>query len=396
MNKSKKNILILAIVLFICIIAYVGIRLMSTYNAQKEEESAASSTIPVGAIADASEMSFYNGTETLSFTYRADTDSWILTGDTSAEIDDTTLKSIAGTVVGLTADRSINFTETDETLESYGLADPLTLRVEDSSGNVLSLLIGMINGNRCYGMLEKDPTTIYLLPSSIATNISKQLNDFLVLETFPIIYETDVEDITITKGKETLTLYKEYTDPENSESYLWKVAFGTTDAAVSNLNLRGTTGTAQEHVDRLLTSLSTMTFDSIAEYKAIEKAQNSYGVDKPQYIITITYTDSTGNAGNVCTLSLGNGIFDPENSEADAPYMYYAVLDNSTTVNYIASATVSPMLDLYETFTTSGSVITQLPGTPAEGDAAPAEGTGEPAAETLPADDLLTAPDTAE
>lgn len=344
MKKHSKTILILAIVLIIIAMAYIGTLLITSYNEQKKEEAEQNSIIHIGNIIDASEITIEKENETLAFSYNADSDSWKLMNDSSAAIHDSIPKGIADQVVGLTAEKKISLKQMEIPASAYGLDNPIGLKVEDTSGNVLSLKLGITNSSICYAFVGNDTDTIYLIPASIAAYAGTSLSDILALETFPAIYENDIEEFTVTQKNKTVKVYKEFAE---DGSYIWKCKTDSVDAPLSGLILKNSSKSAEEYVADFIANLSVMEFDSIAEYKGMDNSANSYGLQKPQCTVTIVYTDASGKQGNVSTLKLGNGIFDTENGDSDTPYMYYGLLDNSKTVNYIASAYVTPAFDLH-------------------------------------------------
>lgn len=358
MKKSSKQVLILAIVLIICVMAYVGVRLITTYNAHKKEEAEKNSVITLGNLADADQITIFNGTDTVSFNYSADSDSWRISNDTSAKIDDSVLKNIATKSVGLTAEKKIDLTEGGESLSDYGIGDnSKKIIVQDSSGNVLSLTIGITNGGSCYAMLGSDETSVYLISGSLASYAGTQLTDILTIDSFPRVSEADIESIIISQDSKALTLTKEYDDETDPEKFTWMTNFENSDTPAASLVLKSGSKTPADFINELVSAISSLEFNSIAEYKGMDNKSNSYGLNNPQCTLTVKYTDPSDGAKSSFTLKIGNGIYDHETGNTSTPYMYYAVLDNSKTVNYLSSASVTPVLDLYSAFTAKTNPI---------------------------------------
>ena len=85
MKKQTKRLLILAIVLVACVAVYVAVALITKAAEKKKEAEETAATVYVGDIGDPVELTFNNGTETLSF--EKEDDVWYYAANKDLEIE---------------------------------------------------------------------------------------------------------------------------------------------------------------------------------------------------------------------------------------------------------------------------------------------------------------------
>ena len=224
MEKQKKQLIGLAIVLILAVIAFVAVSKIPDEDESSEEtvsyEVTNLNTDEVTKLVYTNE----NGTLTLS----KSGDEWTCEEDKSVDIDEDTVNTMVGKVAALTSENKI---ENVEDISQYGLDNPsITILVSDGT-NFNTLLIGDYNTTTYtyYLCLEDDTSTVYTTDS--ATISSFQNNTIEDITTEP---ETETETETTTETEETTeteTAVETETAAESEESTSTQTEESTTAVA---------------------------------------------------------------------------------------------------------------------------------------------------------------------
>src|SRR5699024_9214466 len=111
----------------------------------------------------------------------------------------------------LTSISSSRTIENPENLSDYGLEDPeVTATVTDTEGETTKLSLGTTNDavSGCYMSLNDDASKIYLVDTSLKTNLQFDLSDIAVKEDIPSITGSTITSVTIQKPEGTARLYQ--------------------------------------------------------------------------------------------------------------------------------------------------------------------------------------------
>lgn len=206
MNKQKKQFIVVAILMIICIAAYFGVGRFYKVQDEKESKKAEENTII------AFEMPNYDEITALSYivnntsvTLGKDSDGiWHDSGDLNVNIDkDAVETDMLPLLVSIKADEKI---EKPEDTSQYGFtiddsgnstATTNTIIFIDGDNNTYTLYIGNENpydSSKYYMMVEGDEN-VYLVDSDIETAFSKEVSE--------ITEETTTEATSETSGTDS-------------------------------------------------------------------------------------------------------------------------------------------------------------------------------------------------
>ena len=358
MKKKTKQLIALLAVLVLCIAGYFATVLINDHLEKKAAEEEAAAAVTVVSLPDPVDITFSNGTDTLSF-YEED-DVWYYGDDSDFPLQQSYLTNIAGVLEDLTAVREL---EISETLDEYGLEEPpYKVTATDASGEEAELLIGSQIGDNYYVMLSGGEV-LYTIDSTLIGYLSYDLYDMAELETFDTLDETTVESISVTWGSTVLNLEKETvvteeevettddsgnatTTTEPSTEYKWYVV---SDGEKTRLSAAAVVGDkdAQSLFDSLLGALSDLAFETCQDYKATSEALSSYGLDAPALILQVSYTaDDDSSSAKEYRLLIGSAMEDGG---------YCAMLDGSDLVCSMSADLVTPMTAAAEALGTAGA-----------------------------------------
>ena len=192
MEKQKKQLLGLLVILIVAVIAFIVVKnLPASYEVTNLNAD------------DVTKLVYTNENGTL--TLNKDGDNWICDEDRSVDIDADKVSTMVGKVASLTSENKI---ENVEDIAQYGLDAPsLTILVSDGTTSY-TILIGDYNETTYtyYMCLESDKSTVYTTNSVTITSFkSNTLEDITAEE------ETETETETESEAEEIIE-----TDPESA------------------------------------------------------------------------------------------------------------------------------------------------------------------------------------
>ncbi|NLM20554.1 MAG: DUF4340 domain-containing protein [Peptococcaceae bacterium] len=365
MPRKKKQIIVLAALLVICVAAYLGIKAYNESGAEQKGIAQEADRIRLCNLGTITDLAWYNDKD--NFSFKLEDDLWRYLPDKDFPLDQNKFESIVSTLAYLTAVRSF---EPSESLASYGLDQPSwTVTATDSDGKSITLLIGgrtesgdVVN----YYVTEQNGKLVHTISANFVNYLDGSLLDLVELETFPTLSEEHIESIQLESSDRSLRLEKEVkssssagkdktgeTEEEGgdrTDNYSWYLVQGGTRTALADLSPTsaaeaGAEGkSTQELLNNLLSQLSLLAFESCADYQANKQARIEYGLDNPTISLKVTFADPEGvkQASSTFTLTVGS-----LNQEGNA---YYAVKDNSVRVNLINSQTVETFEKMLSAF----------------------------------------------
>ncbi len=314
MSKSTKQLIVLCIVLVILVGGYFGIGVYKKYQEQK----AIAAQIHVGDLADLVDVSYTLDGEKLSF--YLDGKVWRCSADPARPLDPKHFEKIKTYLVGLTAAKTIQATDT---IEAYGLDKPCTFEATDDKGHSVTLLLGGAAGDgvNCYARFPGNDT-IYVIDNALLWYTGKTLDYMTAVDDIPEISDKDLIGFSVScaDGNIIVAPGAEIGHDENGNPiYEWWVKYNDGEPVL--LDEEG------ERVIYEIRSLikNTMWFSACTNYNAGEEDLKEYGLDSPVLAVDTRWTDTYSETGE------GEYIVRFGDKVPDQEY-YYAKLDGSNSV----------------------------------------------------------------
>jgi len=314
MSKSTRQIVILCAVLVILIGGYFGIGAYKKHQAQ----AALDAQIHIGDLDDLVDVSYTLSGETLSF-YR-DGKVWRCSTEPERPLDSTHFSKIATYIVGLTAAKTIEVTDT---LHAYGLDDPCIFKATDEKGHSVTLLLGGPAGDgvNCYAQFPGNDT-IYLINNSLLWYTGKTLDYMTSVDDIPEIPDENLVGFSITTADGNVVVapgdQKGYDDNGNIIYYWWASYNGSEPVLLDD------PGELTVLEARAMIK-NTMWFSSCIDYKVEDAELKDYGLDKPSIVVDARWRDVYSGEETDYILLFGDRI-------GDEAY-YYSKLSDSAAVN---------------------------------------------------------------
>ena len=334
MNRSQKKTLFLLVgiivVLAVILAVVTAVRRSNEERAAEEEAAQDAASVITETEASYSALSYDNGTATLSFQLD-ESGKWVWADDPEFPLDDSTIQSILTLLTNLKPQQTI----TDgDTLEAYGLDQPVaTLTATKPDGGTLTIALGntTTDGNSYYMLMNGQESPVYIISTSLYTEMTKTIYDMCDLPELPDLTEENIQSVTIEGAASTLLrpINRETsTDEETGEetvSVTW---------AAGGEDVTGNADTAS-----LLAELGALTLTKCVDYKPTDEAAELCGFDDPLATVTVLYLDETGQEQ---TLVL---TFGSENLDQTG---YYVQLGEDSTIYQMDTSSVDTILSVAE------------------------------------------------
>lgn len=206
MKKQKKQLIMLAGVLAICLVAYFRIGYYNDLQEEKEAEEVTNNIIYVTDFDYDEVTSFSYLYEDATYSYTKEGDNWFYDGDNTLDMDESEIKTVLYYAGCVTADEKL--TEYDD-LSSYGFDKPTNIISLTVNGEELVIKIGAENEMLgLYYLVVEGNDNLYLVDDSLLSNFEITYAD---LEYVP--EETETES-----GTETATESDDSTEAESETS----------------------------------------------------------------------------------------------------------------------------------------------------------------------------------
>mgnify|MGYP003371992650 CR=1 FL=1 len=213
-----------------------------------------------------------------------------------------------------------------QNLSDYGLDDPAQSILLSSQGDSITCLIGDLNSytDEYYMMLEGEKE-IYTVPSSFPTTFSYGLYDMIEMEQWPVSTVSSVNSVTV----------------EKSDGSSWELTASQEDDEDLSYQVDGKEAddtSAQEYVR----NITYLTVSQCVNYKASDSELTTYGLDSPEAILRIRYSDSAEDDSSVSenevqeiTLTIG---------ASNGNDGYYVRIGDSQAVNVMSAEVLDEIL----------------------------------------------------
>jgi len=334
MNQKQKRTLLVLLALLAALVAVLLI-VKAVNRRSAAADAASSATAAQSAVTDASAqytaLTYSNGTATLSFD--ADKDgTWRWTDDPDFPLDNDYLTKLVNTITSLVPQQTIT---KGDTLAAYGLDSPsATLTATDSAGTQTVFALGseVAGGSGSYYMMMNgDDSAIYVIESTLHDELSKGIYDMMKLPQLPILAEDQIVSVSV-KGTAETTLTSKVTAAADSSA---ASSAGTASSVTWTSGGKDVTGS--ESVTSLISELSALTVTACQDYKPSAKAVTLCGFDKPTAVLTVTYTDDSGEEQTL-TLTVGGATADGSGE--------YVRVSGDTTIYSMGSDSLGALLSV--------------------------------------------------
>lgn len=283
---------------------------------------------------DASATSFLNIAEdevrTIEWTYEgttssiaAENDTWISSAKPDAALDQSSADSLVTALVEATIERTLSagsVSDADADLDDPAWHAMVTL----ADGSEIAMSIGGAAGSEgSYYAKKSGDDAVYVIGSSLATELSRTVNDLYVRETAP--GASTVRSLTLQSEDRTLMLSYDESgwDDFYTEEFCWKAEDGNGTVVAADSSEASSLASIVNHV----------TWSSVVDPLADDVS--AYGLDKPTLTATLVYEDDASASESTSSSEKG----DASESATDSPTTATFVLElgaETATGNYYA------------------------------------------------------------
>lgn len=296
-RKQKRTLLLLAAAAAVLLAVLLAVRAANSRRQQKEAETAAAAAAS-GVITDPAasyrELSYFNGSATLSFALDED-GNWYWKDDADFPLDQSYLTKMVNTLSALKPQQTI--TEGD-TLEAYGLAEPgRTLTAIAGNGMTTTLALGntTTDGDSYYMLMNGAQTPVYIISDELAREMDVSIYDMCVLPELSLPSEDQLTSVNISGAADvTLTAIRGEAGEDGKTPVTWRSG--------------GANVTDDEQVRSILDQILSLKLDGCADYRPSDGAASLCGFDEPDAVVTVRYT--SGGAVETLTLTVGARLLD--------------------------------------------------------------------------------------
>ncbi|MCD7709577.1 MAG: DUF4340 domain-containing protein [Clostridiales bacterium] len=195
MKKQQKQFLVVAILLVICVVAYIALLAYNKSVENKEAEESADiivAEIDPDGVTAFSFVSYEDG-ETLSFTLADDGSTWTYDGDPEFDVDEDEVTTLLSKLESVEAKEIV---EDYGDLSDYGFDDPKNVITATTASGTTTLTIGGYNDMLSeYYLTCSDSDDLYLISSTLYSGFNKTLDDLEAEEEDEEDTESDAEEV---------------------------------------------------------------------------------------------------------------------------------------------------------------------------------------------------------
>ena len=292
--KQKKTMLIMVIVLAVLFALYGGLKAWNSHSEKQKKAKEDKEKVSLVDVKSLKSFAYESDGSKMSFT--KDDGEWVYDEDDGVRLNQSTIKSTAKEITGLTAVRKPS--DPDEKAD-YGLDSPdYTVTYTAKDGIKGTIQIGNAAGDNYYAMIE-DSDAVYTISGTLVSDLVFDLSSLTENDTLPSISSGNLKKVEVTQNGKTTTYKKK---KERAE-------------------LAGGWGT--------------ISLTQCADYNVKDLAK--YGLDEANRItVTTTYKDSTSGDKKTCTVYVGNVNGDNR----------YVQLKDSNMVYEVGSSIVENMMSV--------------------------------------------------
>ena len=292
--KQKKTMIIMVVVLAVLLALYAGLKAWNSHSDRQKKAKEDKEKVSLVDVKSLKTFSYESGGSKMSFTKQDG--EWIYDEDDGVRLNQSTIKSTAKEITGLTAVRKLS--DPDEKSD-YGLDSPdYTLTYTAKDGTKGTIKIGDASGDNYYAMIQ-DSDSVYTISSTLVSDLVFDLSSLVENDTLPSISSGNLKKVEVTQNGETVTYKK------------------------------------KKERAQLAGGWGTISLTQCADYNVKDLAK--YGLGESNRItVTATYKDSTSGDKKTCTVYVGN-----ENGDNR-----YVQLKESNMVYEVGSTIVKNMMSI--------------------------------------------------
>lgn len=269
--KRQKRLTVLLGILVICIAAAI---LLSRMNFEEKMTGTQTAIVDV----DSSEITrlAWNYDGEVAFIY--EDDEWKYESDDKMPVNQELLSEIAENLSDLISDKIV---EEPQALSVYGLDNPaytLTVETEDASYDI-SIGNESFSDGEVY--ISNGDGYVYLTDSELVDHISYSLYDLVQEEEIPEM-ET-VNSVSIDNENTVDIVYQEDAGYCYSDAYTYYLKDGDDYRNLDN-----------ENTADLISTLTEFSWNGCVDYYTEDSELSDYGLDDPDAVVTVGYTDEDG------------------------------------------------------------------------------------------------------
>lgn len=291
---KKKQMIALLMVLAALAAVYLGIKIYSDWNYQKEAEKTSEEL----AVTDLDtekiqKVSYTDGANTVTFAKTEDT--WGYTADAALPLKQSCAEDVVSDFADITGNRKLSDTDP---ADAYGLTSPAyTVTLTDSAGKETKVEVGNSTDTDYY-LTADGGKTVFTVSSTIVDSLVFDTDAMIQTETFPAIDSDTLKSFTIEQKGKTLV-----------------------------------SCTDEEELSEYGSELSGISLDTCLTYKVTDKELKQYGLDKAaRKTMTAVYTD--GDTEKESVFYMGT-VF----KEEDTEYAYMQLKDSKMVYKVFVSDT---------------------------------------------------------
>ena len=273
MKRNKKLGLLLLALVVVCAAAFAAVRL------SPDEEAAEDTSFTLLALEaeDITQLSWDYDGESLTFAYDGEA-GWSYPADPAFPLDSALLESMADTLGGVTAYRTI---EGVDDLSQYGLDEPEVSVAVTTQSEDYTLAIGDETAMGGQRYASTGDGSVYLVDSSLLDAFSYGLYAFVAEEDIPAM--NDLTAFTVESGSRDLNLvYLEDSGLAYSGHYVWFQQDGEHYITLDT-----------ELTESFIENITLLSWSQCVNYHADEEALAEYGLDDPAAVVTVDYVETT-------------------------------------------------------------------------------------------------------
>lgn len=277
--KRGKRALILAGVLAVLVLVYVGVQ-KSVSQPENVTEESGTYALTAHTAEELTGLQWTNGDgdeqETLHFVKTGEEEQWQVDGDETFPVEQDSVEGLAETLTALKADRKL---ENVEKPEDYGLLEPaftLTAGWSDGTETVYSMGDETPFGDGYYLSLSGEDGTVYTVADALSGDFSGSLLSFAQSEELPA-----VENVTRLVVGDTLDVEgtAEKTEGEGSSlRWIWKATGEKLDGS---------------EVEALIDEAKNLRWTELKAVNADDEALSGYGLTDEQATAITLYDGET-------------------------------------------------------------------------------------------------------
>lgn len=290
--KQKKTMIIMVIILVALLAMYGGMKAWNSHSEKQKKAKEKEETVSLLDVKNLKAFSYESGDSKMSFS--KEDGEWIYDADDGVRLNQSTIKSTAKEIAGLTAVRELK--DPDEKSD-YGLDKPdYTITYTAKDGSEGTIVIGDAAGDNYYAM-TKNSDSVYTIAGTLVSDLTFDLSSLTENDTVPSISSGNLKKVEVTQNGETTTYKK------------------------------------KKERSQLAGGWGTISLTQCADYNVKDLAK--YGLDEANRItVTATYKDSSSGDKKTCTIYVGS-----ENGDNR-----YVQLKDSNMVYEVGSTIVKNMM----------------------------------------------------